>query len=289
MSRQANLRHIPTHNQKLALRGTKGTPGRANRYVTEVDPRITGRNPGNHASTHEPCGDDVIDHFAIVTADPVASSPLPSPACDSFWLIRNGTSPETFSFRGIVDGVIQDLGILGTDSGSPSGGGDLTLIDEQTPTGSSVTFASLGAYTHLMLHWSARSTEAATSSLVNVQFNGDTGANYDRQVTISVAAAPFASELLASTSFQIGSAVGATGTAGACGGGTFHMYDYRGTTFHKVGTAKNAVPRTTASGDFFEQSLSVRWRSTNAITSMVLTLSGGSFATGSKFSLYGLL
>ena len=47
--------------EKAALAGTSGSPGDANRYVTDSDARLTGaRTPTAHASTHEAGGSDAI-------------------------------------------------------------------------------------------------------------------------------------------------------------------------------------------------------------------------------------
>lgn len=52
---------FPTTEQKAGLAGTSGTPGDANRYVTDADARNTNaRTPTSHASTHQPGGTDAM-------------------------------------------------------------------------------------------------------------------------------------------------------------------------------------------------------------------------------------
>lgn len=82
--------------------------------------------------------------------------------------------------------------------------------------------------------------------------------------------------------------VAATGTSGAPGVGTIDIYDYRGTSFHKMFNASNGWARLTTSGNYLIQEFTGRWRSTSAVTSITLTLASGNFVSGSKFTLYGL-
>lgn len=163
------------------------------------------------------------------------------------------------------------------------------LIEEQSPSGAATaTFSSLGAFTHLELKWSARSDAVATSVVLNINFNGDTGSNYDRENTSAAAAVLAAGESLGQTTMQIGSVTAASGTAGMVGTGTLTIYDYRGTTFQKQATALSCLRRATTSGNTLLQSHALGWRDTSAITSIVLTLGSGNFVSGSKLSLYGL-
>lgn len=166
--------------------------------------------------------------------------------------------------------------------------GVMTCFASASPSGTgTVTFNSLGSYTHLQIFWSARGTESANNSVLNLQFNGDTGANYDREQIQGAGSTASASEALAATSTIVGNVVASTGTSDAAGTGTITVYDYRGTTFHKNVLSDNGWARLTTSGNFFKQVFAGRWRSTSAITSITLSLAAGNFVAGSLFTLCG--
>ena len=164
----------------------------------------------------------------------------------------------------------------------------LVFIEETTPTGTSTSFSSLGSYRHLRIEYSARGDQAATSTLVGITFNGDTGANYDRQVMNGAATTVTAGEALAATSAQAIVVSAASAASGNVGVGTIEILDYRGTTFHKGGTVTLGYKTSNSTGGFNVRTSTFAWRSTSAITSITLTLASGNFVTGSKFTLYGL-
>jgi len=161
-------------------------------------------------------------------------------------------------------------------------------IEEQTPTGTAVTFSSLGSFTHLEIYVSARGDQAALSTNIVLTFNGDTGSNYDFQVLTGNGSTASATESLAQTSIAVGSAAAASATAGKVGVFTVKIYDYRGTTFNKELVSNENLTRGTGTGTLFSRQFAGTWRSTAAITSVTLTLASGNYVSGSKFSLYGL-
>lgn len=166
--------------------------------------------------------------------------------------------------------------------------GGLTWIEEQTPTGTSVTFSSLGSFTHLKLIYSARGDQVATSTSMSLTINADGGSNYDRENISATTGTPGSAESLAQTSATIGTVAAASATSGFVGSGIIDFIDYRGTAFHKTGFAETQWRTGTGAGAYNQQSLRFHWRSTSAITSFTITLASGNFVTGSKFTLYGL-
>lgn len=174
-------------------------------------------------------------------------------------------------------------------SGSPEGSGDLVLIETQNPSGTGVvTFSSLGAYTHLRILYSARGDQVATSTAINLTFNGDSSAIYDREQLSANSTTAAAGESLAQTSVNIGTISASTAASGNAGIGEIVVLDYRGTAFHKNALATNGYKTSNAAANFTYRTQTVSYRSTSAITSIDLTLASGNYVAGSKFSLYGM-
>lgn len=228
----------------------------------------------------------------LLNALPVGTRQPVQQAFDALYTERSGVTAGTYGSSSAIPVLTIDARGRVTDASAATfttGSGAVVLIEEQTPSGvSSVTFSSLGAYTHLEIRWSARGDQAANNTTLNVQFNGDTGANYDRQLVQAFATTPSASESLGSTTAAVGNVVAATGTASTPGTGVIQIYDYRGSSFHKMFISSNGWARLTTSGNFGVQLFAGRWRATSPITSITLGLAAGNFVSGSKFSLYGV-
>ena len=153
----------------------------------------------------------------------------------------------------------------------------------------SVTFSSIAAtYEHLMLFWTARGTDAGNPDL-NMRFNGDTGANYDREAVAGVGASPASAPSVGQTSIvSIGSLPGSGAAAGRVASGMIVVPAYRRTTFDKTGFGLLDDIRATGGGNEVVQFTGGIWLNTAAVTSLTLLASTGNLLTGSMFSLYGL-
>lgn len=168
----------------------------------------------------------------------------------------------------------------------------LTKISENILGGSSatITFSSIPAtYRALQLHCTIRGTAALTFTSLGMQFNGDTGANYDVEQIFGTAATIAASEGINTTSMSIGEMTANSASAGAA---STHIIDiplYAGTSFWKNATTKHVLNTGTGTGTIYSKLWTGRWRNTAAITSIVLTPGSGSFGAGSSFVLYGLV
>jgi hypothetical protein len=174
-------------------------------------------------------------------------------------------------------------------SGGGGGGGSLELIEEQTPSGvTTVTFTAIAAtWRDLLIVVRARSSTAAVSATVSVQFNNDTAANYDRQRLGGNNGSTAASAAVAQTSIPIGTCPAGTATANHAGAIDCTVYNYRGTTFEKVTLSHEGYGTTnTAAGQFVDVFYGA-WRSTSAITEIDVILSAGNYDAGSVVSLYG--
>jgi len=131
---------------------------------------------------------------------------------------------------------------------------------------------------HLVVMVNAASDEVADSRDVNLQFNGDGGANYNWQRINGIAAAAAALRSTGVTSIQTG-AIPGTNYANAFGGGTILIPHAFNTSNHKAtisltGAAEERVTTTVG-----------RWADTSAITSANLYPDAGNFVTGSTFIL----
>jgi hypothetical protein len=145
---------------------------------------------------------------------------------------------------------------------------------------SSVTFSSIPqTYTDLVLVMNGAGLIATQNS--QVQFNSDTGTNYSYTAIYG-------------TGSVAGSARGTNATnGGSCSLSNgqaviiYHFLNYSNTTTYKTFIGRGNNPSTTSEVDI-RASL---WRSTSAITSIVLgqSGSGGGFASGFTFNLYGIL
>lgn len=213
------------------------------------------------------------------------------------------TSGKTIQGNGGVDVTVSSLTATvtkytsgtpsaatdGTDYLSPSTG--WTWIAQSTPSATgTLTFSALGSFTHLEIRYTARSTKASVNAEdLILQFNGDSGSNYDSELFYNPGATTIAAfEQLAGTSGIIGFLPAATATANRAAGGTIAIPDYRATTFDKVATATVHAAVGTTTGLIVTRVFGVTWRNVNAITSITLSLGSGNFAAGSKFTLYGL-
>jgi len=167
---------------------------------------------------------------------------------------------------------------------------DMVKLDEQLPTGTTCTFAAISQdYRHLLIVGSARSTNASAFVSSAMQINGNGTAIYDSQQVngnnVTAAAFPQTS----GTSATIGECAAATATAGACSTWRISIPNYRGTSFWKTWDINHTLSTGTAATAMHTKAWAGQIRDTAAITSITLLTGGGNFATGSAFSLYGLL
>jgi hypothetical protein len=166
------------------------------------------------------------------------------------------------------------------------------LIEEQI-LGSdvaSVTFSSFSAaFRHLLFIIYARTTEAVTSDYLLMQFNGDTGANYDHQRLIAVQTSVSSANLFAQTSIRLGEITGASASSASQAGYLEILIPfYNQTTFFKMSQASNGFVRGTSTSGIVMSSGVGNWRNTAAITQVVFLPTANNILTGSIFAMYGI-
>lgn len=163
------------------------------------------------------------------------------------------------------------------------------LISEQViaVAAASVPFATIAQiYRDLRIVVRGRGTAAATNINPAVQFNGDTGANYDYEVLGAAGSGTFGAPQIAQTSAAMGWLPAASSPAGV--GGTFEMLigDYRGV-FQKNGVGVSNLKQVNATGSFLAGTVSIWWRNTAPITALTVLAGSGNFDVGTVVSLYG--
>jgi hypothetical protein len=144
---------------------------------------------------------------------------------------------------------------------------------------SSVTFSSIPAtYKDLVLVVDCAVTNNAD---MGIQLNADTGSNYSQVVmrgfdsTTSSGAATYDRIYWALASISTSSRFA----------GVAQFMDYSMTDKHKTALTRSGYGGSTST---FVEARAARWANTNAVTSVKLILSSGSFASNSTFSLYGV-
>ena len=139
----------------------------------------------------------------------------------------------------------------------------------------SVTFSSIpSTYTDLILIFNGT---GSTGGNFTFQFNGDTGTNYSATILYGDGSSAGSVRVSNQSSMNIGG-VGTGFTTDI-----INIMNYSNATTYKTALGRYARP-----GDEVGAKVGL-WRSTSAITSVVVGVSGGNFATGSTFSLYGVL
>lgn len=172
-----------------------------------------------------------------------------------------------------------------------SGGSGLVLLADNTlgaDTGT-VSFTSIpGTYKHLRLIGYGRLTEATTSNYVYVQFNGDTGSNYDEQRIAGNGSGAVVGEAFAQTKSRVTEWPGASSSS-ASQAGLFELNlpYYANTSFFKNWTAEGGAVWGTSTGTMVVRAHFGNYRSTSAIAQIDFLPATGDFKAGSRFTLYG--
>jgi hypothetical protein len=130
---------------------------------------------------------------------------------------------------------------------------------------------------HLVLRVNAKSTTAAAVVGGRLQFNGDTGSNYNSQELYAVGTGTTASRNTDVTSYYMGGLDG--NDSNEFGGGELLIPDALSTRTHK------SLLNFTGANEAFVGFVSGRWASTAAVTSINYSASSGNLAAGSTFEL----
>jgi hypothetical protein len=145
-----------------------------------------------------------------------------------------------------------------------------------------------GTYAHLLVAVYARGDTAATSSVYNMQFNGDTAANYDSQRVLGTAATAQAIEAFAGTSAIAGVMPANTAGANLFNAGLMFIPHYAGSANNKLALSVSSVKLAATTGNLATYLIGGFWRSSAAITRVTLIPAAGNFVAGTRVTVYGM-
>jgi hypothetical protein len=145
-----------------------------------------------------------------------------------------------------------------------------------------ITFSSIPAtYTHLQIRYFAKNTSADYT--IRAQFNSDTAANYSYHGLYGDGANDAAYAGASQTFMQFGN--NADTTTSVFAAGIIDILDYTNTNKYKTIRALHGYADSSSNTIMMT---SILWRNTARIEALWLNCWDGSFASGSRFSLYGL-
>lgn len=150
---------------------------------------------------------------------------------------------------------------------------------------SNFTFSAIpGTYSSLKLVIVGQTT-GASNTFICIQVNGDTGANYDVGGIFNNASSAGGFSAAGQTFYSTGAVVPPSSATGRANASTLDFPLYASTAFFKQmvcyqeGWASSFIQSVLCAGD---------WKSTAAITSMLIFLNSGNFVAGSTAILYGI-
>lgn len=146
---------------------------------------------------------------------------------------------------------------------------------------STVSLGSISAsYTDLVLVVSARLTGGGGASVIQLQFNGDSGSNYSYTTLQGDGSSATSSRASSQSNLALGLATDASGQQATS---IFQIQNYSNAT-----TYKTVLSRANIAGDRVRAQVGL-WRNTQAIDSILLLNNGATtFVAGSTFTLYGI-
>lgn len=168
----------------------------------------------------------------------------------------------------------------------------ITLLQEQLLTAdvASVTFSGIPAiYRHLRLIIHGRLTEAQLDNYLLLQFNGDTGANYDTQQSLAYnnGSSSFAG-VSAQTSIRIADMAAANAAANSAGMCEVLIPNYAGTTYFKSLYSGMTTPVNASGALSIVGAFGGNWRSAAAINQLLVKPTANNIKAGSLLSLYAM-
>jgi hypothetical protein len=165
-------------------------------------------------------------------------------------------------------------------------------IATDAPTGSSLTFSSIpSTYDHLQIHAFSKDSRSPVYSSWGMQFNGDSGNNYNYaspQIDSRVSG-PFAGNAITANGIPGGAEPGNSASSYRAAS-VAKLFDYRNTNKYTTVLAYGGYvgfgDGSTEQGIVYP--VEGMWVNTAAVTSITILSGGGNFQAGTRFSLYGI-
>jgi hypothetical protein len=149
------------------------------------------------------------------------------------------------------------------------------------------TIAVPPGYSDLDVIVTGQSKAAAAYDTVNLQFNGDAGADYDEEQTIFNNATSTSTGVVAQTSAFLGWLTGASGVSNGGGQVKAKVSGYGQTTFNKSYAFQSGVRTGAAASNMFAIAGWGDWNSAAAISSVIVNVPGG-LKAGSRVTVRAL-
>lgn len=183
--------------------------------------------------------------------------------------------------------MLFPLGLL-SQGGGGGGAGAFEQIETVllSSTTASVTFSSIpSTYKHLQVRTTARTNDALDLGGVAFRFNGDSGSNYTYHILDGDGSTVSSFAGTSQNMGLFGLVHGNTSPASSFGGVVSDILDYASTSKNKTVRSLSGRRATGAA----VRLVSAAWLSTSAVTSLtILNNVGGSFVSGTRFTLYGI-
>jgi hypothetical protein len=243
--------------------------------ITSGQTSITGQS----TSTWSSSGDYIvrIDGFAPGTSTAIFENVLVTANNQGTGVLTvtrgsDGTNAQAFAANATLTPVVSAKMLTDAFARIDGGTGSavVKLDDQSTASGASVTLTVPGgtAYHVLEIHATGRSDQAGATSLV-LQFNADTGANYDYQYTDDSNVTLSQTVAVAQTTGIFGGLVASGSTAGAIAGSTVTIYNTDSTSQRKNWTFAASRWDTDAAASAHVTLGQGQWRNTaNAVTTI---------------------
>jgi len=196
-------------------------------------------------------------------------------------------APSTGNF---TDGSVVTLYGIGGNAPNITLTTPMTLISETVTSGSasSVTVSSIPqSYRDLKVVVIGRGTAAAVNTGLVMRLNGDSGTNYEYEITDGNSSSTTSVNALNQTSLPTGWLTAATAPSGATAVSEIDIHNYTSSSFDKPIGYRGGVKGNSA-GDYFNRTAHFWYKSTSPVTSLAFTLAAGNFQDGSIVAVYGI-
>lgn len=176
--------------------------------------------------------------------------------------------------------MLIPIGFFG--AGAAAGAYELISSTVLGSANSTISFTSVAqTYKHLQVRFAAKNTSFGPD--LYMAFNGATS-GFSMHFLRGNGSAVSSSNYLNQSAIWMLNAVSRSNTTSAFSAGVIDILDYSS-------TSKNTTTRTLNGRADYENDVYLQsglWNNTAAVSQIDFTLSGGSFATGTRFSLYGI-